>query len=103
MNMRHRLRHARALGALALVCSKTACAALADSPADKVELQPLVGELDRAVCVPVFPDACGSYYFGDLQSLLQNASNNIIKGYVMLEDAVKQADSRLNTCLLSGK
>ena len=64
------------------------------------QLEAFTRDLDTAERVPVFPAACGNYYFGDLQSVTQNVINNTIKGFVKLEDALKQADSRMNACLV---
>jgi multiple sugar transport system substrate-binding protein len=64
------------------------------------DLEVFTRDLDTAQRVPVFPATCGNYYFGDLQSVTQNVINNTIKGFVKLEDALKQADSRMNACLV---
>jgi multiple sugar transport system substrate-binding protein len=60
-------------------------------------------QMEYAVRVPDYPNVCGNPFFGDVQSLTQNAIENAIKGYAKLEDSLKQADSKINQCLAGAK
>jgi multiple sugar transport system substrate-binding protein len=64
-----------------------------------VSMDAFIKGSESALFAPDYPAACGNLSLGEAQSASELAIQAPVKGWYKLEDALKQADERINKCL----
>lgn len=78
-------------------------AALAGNGKAPLNMQAFIKGNEFGLAPRAYPAACGNFYSGIVQSAISNAFKSVLDGSAKTDDAFKQADQKIQSCLDSAK